>query len=153
MSRPLVFALALGCAGGGDDVNLDAGPSHTGDDEEDCLGADTFVAGIEKTSPAGRTVRIASAAPTPPDVGDNTWTVEVTDPSGPVEGLALAVAPWMPLHGHGLTPPTYTAVDDGGGSYTLQTFDLVMPGLWEFPVDVGTGSEPDEVVFKFCAEG
>lgn len=113
--------------------------------------ADPYVAGISATAPSGAVVAIASAVPTPPDVGDNTWILSVEDAAGaPLAGLDPVVTPWMPEHGHGLAPPDYTAIDQGDGTYTVPTFDLVMPGLWQFTVDLGDG---DEAVFLFCAEG
>jgi YtkA-like len=129
---------------------VDLEPTTT-NEGPDCSGAQPFTVGIEATTPAGVTVRIASAAPTPPDVGDNTWTLEVVDASGaPVTGLAPVVTPWMPLHGHGLAPAEYSCVEEADGRYVVDTFDLVMPGLWQFTVEVADG---DEVQFDFCAEG
>ena len=153
MVRWLGIALAAGCAGTDDDLSLDGDDDD--DDEVDCVGADTFVAGITKTSTSGRTVAVSSALPTPPDVGDNSWAIEVTDTGGaPVEALSIEIVPWMPLHNHGLTPPTYGSIDAGGGTYDIDTFDLIMPGVWEFTVDVGVAEgAPDEAIFKFCAEG
>lgn len=130
---------------GGEDVVL------TGDSDDACAGADTYVAGIEAAAASGVVVAISSAEPTPPDVGDNTWVLSVVDGAGaPVAGLAPVLTPWMPMHGHGLAPPDYTGIDQGDGTYVIPTFDLVMPGLWEFTVDLG---DDDEAVFRFCAEG
>jgi hypothetical protein len=148
-----VFAAVVGCSSGGDDdVTLDH--SHHSDSgmTADCDGADPFVAGMSAaTSETGTTVALAAADPTPPDVGDNSWTLEISDGSGPVEGLDVTVVPWMPLHGHGLTPADYAATDEGGGTYAVAPFDLVMPGLWEFRVRLGDGA--DEALFALCAEG
>jgi hypothetical protein len=145
-------ALALGACTG-DEVGLD-GDDPTGGMTQDCAGADEFVAGVSATAPSGRIVEILDADPTPPDVGDNTWTLSVTEAGGAVTGLSPMLTPWMPLHGHGLVPTEYAAVDEGDGTYTVETFDLIMPGLWEFTVDLGAGEGiPDEVVFSFCAEG
>jgi hypothetical protein len=150
MSLVPVWAIAA-CTG--DSVDLT--PGDDDDDEQDCAGADTYVDGIEQTTPSGRTVKLMSASPTPPDVGDNAWTLEVLDAAGaPEEGLQLELLPWMPLHGHGLSPPTYGSTEAGGGTYELETFDLIMPGLWQFTIDAGIATgEPDEAVFMFCAEG
>ncbi|MCB9686198.1 MAG: FixH family protein [Alphaproteobacteria bacterium] len=132
------------CSGGGDVV-------LTGDSDDDCAGAETYVAGIEATTSSGAVVSIVSAEPTPPDVGDNTWIVSVADATGaPVVGLSPVVTPWMPMHGHGLAPPDYGGIDQGDGTYVVPTFDLIMPGLWEFTIDLGAD---DEAMFAFCAEG
>ena len=152
MGRVLVLVLAAGCSGT-DGVTLDdGGPDPT--ETEDCLGAETFVAGISKTTTSGLLVAIGTATPTPPDVGDNTWTISVTDADGPVDDLKIDLVPWMPLHGHGLTPPTYRAVSSGDGTYAVPTFDLIMPGTWEFRFDAAADEDtPDEALFEFCAEG
>ena len=89
-------------------------------------------------------------------MGDNVWTIagrrRLTAP--PVTGLEIAVVPWMPLHDHGLVPATYGATDRGDGSYDLEVFDLIMPGLWQFTIDTAAGSETeDATTFLFCAEG
>jgi hypothetical protein len=148
----VVMALLVGCTG--EEIGLDdtdGGDTRT----TDCTGAEPYVAGISSTAPSGMVVEIVDADPTPPDVGDNTWTLSVTDGGGAaVPGLTPRVVPWMPLHGHGLVPARYDAVDQGDGTYMVDTFDLIMPGLWEFTVNLGAGTEtPDEVVFSFCAEG
>lgn len=150
MTRWWLVGLAA-CDGGG--VTLDGGGPSS--EAPDCDGAQTFVVGISAVSPSGRTVAITSATPAPPDVGDNVWLVEVTDASGaPVPGLAPAVTPWMPLHGHGLVPPTYAGAESSAGTYAIDTFDLIMPGLWQFTIELAPGAEdPDPVVFQFCAEG
>lgn len=125
-----------------------------GDDDDDmsvdCLGAEPFVAGEEHMTTSGRYVAIAEAAPTPPDVGDNSWVLSVRSDTGPVEGLTPVVTPWMPLHDHGLVPADYSATDLGGGRYQVDTFDLIMPGAWEFTVDLGG---EDTAVLLLCAEG
>jgi hypothetical protein len=145
--------LALVACGGGDDVVLDGLQPTDSGTAPDCDGAEPFVAGMTATtSGSGTTVALAAAAPTPPDVGDNAWTLEVSDASGPVEGLVVTVTPWMPLHGHGLSPADYAATDQGGGTYAVAPFDLIMPGLWEFTVRLGDDGA-DEAVFALCAEG
>ncbi|MEZ5397984.1 MAG: FixH family protein [Bryobacterales bacterium] len=140
---------ATGCTGSpGDDTG-------TVDDGPDCSGASEYVDGLAETTPSGRTVKFVSATPAPPDVGDNAWTFEVLDPSGaPEAGLSLEILPWMPMHGHGLVPPTYGSTETDAGTYEIEMFDLIMPGVWQFTVDTAAGTEtPDEAVFMLCAEG
>ncbi|MEQ1504389.1 MAG: FixH family protein [Myxococcota bacterium] len=150
MSRAAV-ALAIGAVGCTGDVTLDADDTGTlHNPNANCDGAETFVAGVSHETPLGRTVAVAEASPTPPDVGDNQWTVTVTDADGAAAALPLKLTPWMPLHGHGLTPPDYAGADEGDGSYVVTPFDLIMPGLWQFTVDLG---DDDAAVFLFCAEG
>jgi hypothetical protein len=144
------LALGLLVACNGDDVEL-------GDDDDDsvtqvdCVGAEPFLEGMEVMSTQARYVGITTAQPAPPDVGDNVWTLSVRGDTGPVEGLAIVVTPWMPQHGHGLTPPDYAGAEVEAGVYEVGPFDLIMPGLWEFTVELG--SEEDTAKFAFCAEG
>jgi hypothetical protein len=145
-------------AGAGGCNGADKDP--TTDDEQDCAGADTYVDGISQTAASGRTVTFVSAAPTPPDVGDNQWTVEVLDAGGaPEAAMQLSLTPYMPLHGHGLVPPEYGSTEVGAGTYEIEMFDLIMAGLWQFTIDVGEASDTgapgasESVVFMFCAEG
>ena len=150
MVRPLVLAVSVlvGCGGG---VDLDPGTNLP---TTDCTGAEAFVAGMTATSTLGHAVALIEASPAPPDVGDNAWTVEVTDADGPAIGLSVELVPWMPLHGHGLSPPAYAGTDEGDGRYTLAPFDLIMPGLWEFTVDLDPGGDvPNTALFALCAEG
>lgn len=158
--RSLTVAAAVaaaGCTGGGDDgLALDGGDTDVVENpNQDCTGSETYVAGVSHPSTvSGATVAVMQAAPTPPDVGDNAWTVSVTDSAGaPVTGLAPVVTPWMPLHNHGLTPATYGATESAPGEYDVDVFDLIMPGLWQFTIDLAPGGEPDTAAFLFCAEG
>ena len=143
-------AMILGACSG--DVELEAGGGLT----TDCTGAETFVAGMSATTEDGTVVRIMEATPSPPDVGDNAWVVEVERDGVGVDGLDVQVRPWMPLHGHGLAPARYASTSDGAGQYTVDTFDVIMPGLWEFYVTLSTGDTGEEVqeaMFPLCAEG
>ena len=130
----------------------------TTDFTADCTGADTFVAGMEMPTEVGEAagehmVRLLEATPAPPDVGDNDWVVEVVDLEGAaVAGLDVSVRPFMPLHGHGLSPAAYAGADQGDGTYVIERFDLIMPGLWEFTVDV-SGDASETALFALCAEG
>jgi hypothetical protein len=150
----ILAILSVAC--NGSQVSLDG--SDTGaptNPNTNCDGAQTYVADIAVTSDlSGETASIVAAVPTPPDVGDNTWTVTVTDELGqPVTGLSPKVSPWMPLHGHGLIPADYAGTETDPGTYDFATFRLTMPGLWEFPIELGTTDAPDPVAFRFCAEG
>ena len=155
----LAVLAAAACSGGGDYVALDGAPTTSPTDAPACDGADTYVAGLSKTtSGSGATVILEAADPTPPDVGDNRWTLRVEADGAGIAGLPVVVEPWMPLHGHGLVPPEYAAADLGEGGYEVEPFDLIMPGLWEFRVRLAagpsdSGAGPDEALFRFCAEG
>jgi len=117
----------------------------------DCTGAEDFALGMQAISDDGLVVTLESAEPAPVDVGDNAWTLSVSDDQGePVTGLAPQVRPFMPLHGHGLSPTHYAGTEAEEGMYEFETFDLIMPGLWELNVEL---SDDDTATFALCAEG
>ena len=109
---------------------------------------DTYVAGIEKITSDGTTVRIADALPAPPDVGMNTLTIEVDGKSGSM----VQVRPWMPLHGHGTVPEWWVGTETAG-SWAIADMDLFMAGLWELRVTVDSDDETTGALFRFCLEG
>ncbi len=138
------------------------GPELEGEDFVDCTGAEPFSAGMAHTSEEGLTVSLVEASPAPPDRGENDWVLEVTTEGGaPAEDLPLLVYPFMPLHGHGLAPALYAATEEAPGRYAVDTFRLIMPGLWEFTVWLeplpedpeASTEEVDRAVFALCAEG
>jgi hypothetical protein len=119
----------------------------------DCGGlADAYRSGISKTSDGGITVAIATADPTPPKMGDNSWTIEISDASGaPIVGANVTLSGWMPEHGHGLnTIPVATEL--GAGRYRLEPINLFMPSVWEVTIEVTQpGAQTAEsVLFKIC---
>jgi hypothetical protein len=68
----------------------------------------------------------------PPPAGDDGVELIVTDATtgDPVEGLTLAVTPWMPAMGHGTCCiPTFT--NKGKGHYVSTDVSLFMPGEWQ----------------------
>jgi hypothetical protein len=138
---PLVFA----CNGSGE---TDDDGSNI--EDLDCPAAETFTIGAAKTTPGGVTVTLTAADPIPPYRGTNTWTFSLSDAGGAVAGAAPALTPWMPLHGHGLVPPSYTGTEGDPGTYPVAPFDLSMSGQWEFTVDAGGG---DSVMYTFCVQG
>jgi len=97
-------------------------PSESNDDDANVCGdlsrAQDYVEGLEATGDGELVVALMSATPSPPDVGDNTWVLEVTDSAGnPVAGCEGTVTPWMPDHGHGLsTAPTWSEDVEANGS-------------------------------------
>lgn len=141
-----MVAWLAGCNGTND---LDGGDPTDG--TTDCPSADDFAIGIQKSTPVGVVVTLVDATPAPPYRGENTWTIGLTDAAGaPIAGAAPFVTPFMPLHRHGLVPPDYTGAETTTGTYGVETFDLSMPGQWEFTVDAGDG---DSVMYVFCVEG
>src|SRR5438270_5475269 len=61
---------------------------------------DTYVANLAKKSQAGMQVMLVASDPAPPIVGNNTWTLKVTDAGGAPVTADVTVATWMPDHGH-----------------------------------------------------
>lgn len=81
-------------------------------------------------SNSGGLVLAVRTFPQPPGVGADEVQLTVTsssDGSG-VDGLTLAVEPWMPAMGHGTSTPTVTP--QGNGVYLVTDVYLYMQGLW-----------------------
>ena len=71
------------------------------------------------------------SAPEPLVRGQNVGQIRVTDGSGqPVDGLTLALLPWMPSHGHGTSvQPAISPA--GAGVFIANPLYLFMAGQWE----------------------
>lgn len=84
----------------------------------------------------------------PPQRGLTDVELRIEDASGePVDGLDVAVEPWMPDMGHGAsTHPEVTAAGDG--RYIASKVSLFMPGRWELRATLG-GALNDRVVLSF----
>jgi len=155
-------ALLAACSGGSDEADATDDPGTTA--ELDCAEAyDTYEPGMSKQG-LDYTYTMLSADPDPPDRGENTWEIEVTDVAGaPVAGLPLLVEPFMPEHDHGTNPATFDAEDLGDGVYRFTDIDLFMPGLWQLFVRVDDGSAAEQTdadpavveqaEFRFCLQG
>ena len=127
------------------------------DDEIDCAQVttdDDFVVGLNKLgadSVFGFT--IMSGDPAPPIRGDNTWVVQIDANATPVDGATVRVTPFMPAHGHGAGKPVRVEPVVGvAGQYRLSPVNLWMPGVWETTIDVTSGADSDEVIFRFCID-
>jgi len=105
-------------------------------------------------------VKIVTAHPSPPARGDNSWDIQVLDGSGNPLEANVELALDMPDHGH-MSPTTPVIVAGGsGGSFTITSINLFMPGVWRAQltvsskVDGGTsGSVIDVVTLLLCIEG
>lgn len=161
---PLVATATFAACGDDDAGPADAGAdANAFDRPSGFVGCDTAVEyedGLEVTTDSGNhAVRFVSATPSPPDVGnDNVWTLEVvpleTAMSEPLVGASITIEPWMPGHGHGVAPPTFTATTGDDGRATIGPFPIIMPGFWEFRTSVSTpDGAADSVVLSFCVEG
>jgi hypothetical protein len=90
-----------------------------------------------------------------PTKGIDSWTIE-TDRAAtgtPIDGMSIAVHPYMPDHRHGTTAVGVTAA--GAGTYTIYPLNLYMAGYWEITfdlTDVSAGDAPvtDSAMFPIC---
>lgn len=84
------------------------------------------------TSSGGSLNIAVRTSPQPPTEGVIEAQLTVTETAGgaPVDGLSIAVVPWMPSMAMGTsTVPTVTAT--GNGTYEVQQLSLTMAGEWE----------------------
>lgn len=157
----LSLPLSVGCSsssdasGSGGSGASTGGAGGSGGMMASCSGTEQFSAGVEKAGDQGLVkVTIESGDPAPPQVGNNTWMLTITDASGtPIPDATVSVTPFMPVHGHG-TPVTSVITPKGSGSYEADKVNFVMPGPWEITIDVTlSGGGSDSVMFPFCVEG
>jgi subtilisin family serine protease len=88
-------------------------------------------------------------------MGDNTWTVAITDVDGQplADASFTAITPFMPDHGHGTPVEAIATATANPGEFTLTPVNLFMAGLWEVTLDIDAGGgTTDAVVFAFCVE-
>ena len=153
---PTLFAAAA-CGGGDDSASSSTGAATTVPTTSAACAADTrkdvYVAGLTKTA-GTMSVKLISAAPSPPSTGVNTFSLELVDATGAaIDGATLTVTPWMPDHAHGSSvKPGVVAA--GGGMYTVSNVYLVMAGLWQVKVSVQRGpGDVEDATFQFCLDG
>ena len=147
-----------GCGDGGDESN--SANNNNGSDETyvslcaETPDIDSWTGSAIDRVGEHYTLGLVAISPDPWAVGDNDWRIEVTDKEGgAVEGAALFVTPYMPDHGHGVSPPNYNGVLGEDGVYTVDTFNLIMPGFWEMTVTVSSDDLPTEyIAFRICVE-
>lgn len=82
------------------------------------------------------TVRLLSSTPGPPVKGKNRWLVRIeeTVTATPLDGLDVAVAPFMPDHQHDTLKVVVTPGE--AGTYTFDPVYLFMSGVWEVRMDI-----------------
>jgi ABC-type glycerol-3-phosphate transport system substrate-binding protein len=123
-----------------------------------CSSADSATAESDGGFPAAPFASLTSTSgalavdfrfsPQPPPRGIIEAEITVTRASdgSPVDGLMLAILPWMPAMNHGAINPTITP--EGGGKYLVTELDLFMPGLWQLKTTV-SGPLSDNVSPEF----
>jgi hypothetical protein len=131
-----------------------------------CLESDPqYTAGQTEAGDSGHfNFELVSIDPTPPEKGENTFTLYLSDVNGnPAEEAVVIITPFMGAHGHGTSPSKFTATAAGDGNYTSPAIDLFMAGVWDItfeanlaPDETDTGSTEtisDSATFAFCLEG
>jgi hypothetical protein len=136
-SLGLAFALALvavGVAGCGAPPPADSGPPN--------FPADALM--VLPSSSGGLRIEVRTD-PQPPVRGSIRGQLVITGPGGEaVDGLDVAVVPWMPAHGHGTSvQPTVSRQDDG--SFLVDQLYLYMAGTWELRTTI-SGAVADDAV-------
>jgi len=93
-------------------------------------------------------VEVRTAPEQPPSRGLVSVEYRIKAHGGaPIDGLALAVVPYMPAMGHGAsTRPSVSA--EGGGRYVITGVELFMPGTWELRTQI-TGTQEDSAAPSF----
>jgi hypothetical protein len=120
-----------GAGGGGAEATFPSAPLMVVESDHGALSFEV------RTSPAQ-----------PPSRGLIAVEIVATDANGkPVDGLDLAVQPWMPQMGHGAsTKPTIEA--KGDGRYVVSHVACFMPGRWELRTAI-TGAVKDSATVAF----
>jgi hypothetical protein len=149
----LTVIVGLGTFGCDNDVNTATpSPNNTCGVE-----VDVYTPGLKRLTDAGLfIVTIVDANPTPPERGDNWWTVQVTEPDGtPRNDLEVKAEPFMSIHDHGTVPkyPAGTSIDTTG-HYEMERIYFLMPGPWEIKFTlVDPNGASDTTQFLLCIEG
>ncbi len=101
-----------------------------------------------KTDHGALSFEVRTAPAQPPTRGHFSVEIVATDADGkPVDGLELAVQPWMPEMGHGAsTKPSIEAMGDG--RYVVSHVACVMPGRWELRTSIA-GAVKDSATVAF----
>jgi subtilisin family serine protease len=94
------------------------------------------------TSQSGHLAIDVRTSPQPPARGTNDVELTITGAAdgGALDGLAIAVKPWMPAMGHG-TSVVPTIAAETNGKYLISGVDLFMPGLWELRLTISGSNE------------
>ena len=121
------------------------------DDNPQSTPAPSFGADPDQTlvSDSGALRIAVRYSPQPPAVGLAAAQLSFTDLNGSAAtGLALAVVPWMPAHGHG-TSVDPTVTETTPGTFVADPLVLFMPGSWELRLTTsGSVDDTAKAVFE-----
>jgi hypothetical protein len=118
--------------------------------------AETYTPGLVAKGESGVfSVSLLSISPAPTAKGDNSWQLRVVDADGaPVDGLTIAIKPFMPDHGHGSSITPQITPQGADGRYDITRLNLFMPGLWQITLSMTAASgAADKAVYTFCVGG
>jgi hypothetical protein len=150
-----VISALLGCCLGA--VGCASEPGAGASDSEDGTCAretrgQTYADGSKYEGQTGTRFTLLKSVPAPPAVGDNAWTLTVSDAAGSLlAGADIALKPMMVDHGHGSASAT-VVTELEPGVYRAEPVNLSMPGFWDTTVAVATGDLKDRVHIGFCVE-
>lgn len=97
---------------------------------------------------------LSAIAPDPPNKGNNTWRVRITDYSNtPLANANITVKSSMPDHGHSSTvTPRVMGMSDG--TYQIESLQFFMRGIWRVQVKASEAlAGSDSADFFICVAG
>jgi nitrogen fixation protein FixH len=96
------------------------------------------------TTRSGRLGVAIRWSPATPIKGSDAVQLTIRDAfGGPVDGLSVAVVPWMPAHGHGTVAPVIT--ETAPGTFVANPVYLYMSGEWQLRMSF-TGASDDVAI-------
>ncbi len=140
-------------------TTADSGHGDHGTHAETCgEPGDHYLAGMTALGADGLVeLTLVSSDPGPPEKGDNVFVVSVASAAdgAVLQGAGVVLRPWMPEHGHGSSPETFSVVEGATvGEFQAEGVDLFMGGLWELAFEVESAAgDIDTATFTFCVEG
>ena len=98
--------------------------------------------------------QIVQSEPGPPKLGDNKFTVKVTDMSGMALMVDLRVDVILVDRNQPSSVDPLVTFDAASGIYTIAPIAMQLPGLWRVGLDAQSDSDAgvtsDVVAFHFC---
>ena len=147
LSTAFLFLSLSACGGGGSsaDAGAEAPPTTC-----------TPTAALQTVASAAGSFNVSACAMDTPARGENAFTFLITDAAtgAAVDGLTVAVQPWMPDMGHG-SPATPTVTAPATGLYDVTNCVFTMGGVWQLRTTLSGGSldsASDSAVVQFTID-
>jgi len=146
-----VLALPLAAACGDDGHHHDDGEGHLfcqGDEE-------VLTTGMSKLGDSGLfKVHLLDWAPDPLLVGNNSFTIEVTDDQDvPVDGITFdTLETWQRVHDHGTPVVAVVTAGANVGEWQVDDMNVIHTGSWLFRFGPNDGTNSDFIEFNFGIE-